>query len=327
MIVIKLNNKVTLLFTVLILVFVQVVAYGQSEKLNSKNPEKYFNNEEYIYAKANGNSSNQARDNAKKSLSESILSKVRSSTDFIRNIEGDNVYEKFESQMSISSENTLWKVRFTKEYVKKGIVYVYAYIKIDETEKIGLGMLQKNEANISELLNQPHLNLNLISKISAYKEAIQLARENEEIFSLLGILNSTHFKQKLEFSSHNLKGTLETHRKQITFDLSSITDRKLKSSIQHAIVNLGFYSKSENSLFRILSSIEFKNVDRFDDLKTVKWNFEIEILYKNENFYLFSKKGIKDHYTHEEAKDVVYSKIERILMKDDTFKSKFLLSY
>jgi len=328
-------KKVFVLFIVLLLSISCAVQAKTKKNKNEKpvwleNPEKVYSPQLYLTAIGEGDSRQDAQNNAVANLSRIFESKIKAdvtTTQRYRELT-KNKKTSVEDEMNISkqvnvkSAQTLYNIKFADSYTDNlGRTYILAYLNRTETADIYTEKINANAKKIRYFIDLSDKTDDVLKKYAALNAASSIALVNKTLLEQLNIISpdAKDFLQ-LGYDFQNLKNHTAEAAKKITFFIKIENDENNKiGSIVESLLNDFGFNLAENGLLRVSGNVLFENTDlkRDDNFKFVRYNFQIKVEDNNGNTIVsLFEKGKEGHTTYLEARERAIRAIAKKIKKN-----------
>lgn len=282
-------------------------------------PGNEFSEAKYLMAVGSGNTFEEARRNAFSSLSAIFRSEIKSTSEVISEFTqtstaNNELYSSGTTQLlnnvKIGTNQELMNTEILKSEVGgNGTYYALAGMDRMESSSIYTQEIDNNQDKVEKLLSRTEESSDVLSDLSTLKQALVLAKVNENLAQQLNIINSGMADTKsAAMTVASIQEKFDDTKKLALVDLSSNhSNQTVNSAITETFQNEGFSFTDDENNSIIKLNVDYRSqkaeLNR-DDAEFVNWELIIEMidLKSNRSFKTFSANGRDGALSFDDAK-------------------------
>ncbi len=279
------------------------------------NPEKSYPNSQYMTAIGTGDSRKEAENSAASNLSQIFQSKIKSEETINARYQEltKSDQSSLESQtninknISVSSEQTLFNVRYPESYTDKlGKVYVLGVIEREPTAVIYKNKMDDNNARVVAFVKKCGESTDPIKKYANIGAALVTAKVNETLRQQLQIIMPGMAVQSdTTYSLERITELCSDAQKAVPFVINISGDQRndVTGFVSDMLSGLGFSVSEKRGVLTITGteSVEPINLQN-DQMKFVRWSYQFSIIDASGIAVIsLSENGREAHVTQSEA--------------------------
>jgi hypothetical protein len=279
------------------------------------NPEKSYPNSQFMTAVGTGDSRKEAENSAASSLSQIFQSKIKSeetiNARYLELMKSDQ--SSLESQtninknISVSSEQTLFNVRYPESYTDKlGKVYALGVIEREPTAVIYKNKMDDNSTRVAAFVKKYNELKDPIKKYANIGAALVTAKVNETLREQLQIIMpGTGVQSDTAYSLERITELCSDAQKAVPFVIDVSGDQKndVTGFVGDMLSGLGFSVIEKGGALAVTGteSVEPINLQN-DQMKFVRWSYQFSISDASGMVIIsLSEAGREAHVTQSEA--------------------------
>lgn len=283
-----------------------------------ESPGNEFSEAKYLMAVGAGNTFEEARRNALSSLSAIFRSEIKSTSEVISEFTqtstaNNELYSSGTTQLlnnvKIGTKQELMNTEILKSEVGgNGTYYALAGMDRMESSSIYTQEIDNNQHKIETLLTRAEESNDVLSDLSTLKQALVLAKVNENLAQQLNIINSGMADTKGAASTlASIQEEFDNTKKIANVKLSpNHTSQTVNSAITEIFQRegFGFSGDENNSVIEVIVDFTSQKADlRREDAEFVNWELIIEMidLKSNRSFKTFTANGRDGAFSVEDA--------------------------
>lgn len=279
------------------------------------NPEKSYPNSQYMTAIGTGDSRKEAENSAASNLSQIFQSKIKSEETINARYQEltKSDQSSLESQtninknISVSSEQTLFNVRYPESYTDKlGKVYVLGVIEREPTAVIYKNKMDDNNARVVAFVKKCGESTDPIKKYANIGAALVTAKVNETLRQQLQIIMPGMAVQSdTTYSLERITELCSDAQKAVPFVINISGDQRndVTGFVSDMLSGLGFSVSEKGGVLTVTGteSVEPINLQN-DQMKFVRWSYQFSIIDASGIAVIsLSENGREAHVTQSEA--------------------------
>lgn len=283
-----------------------------------ESPGAGFSEAKYLMAVGAGNTFEEARKNALSNLSAIFRADIKGTSEVISEFTqtstaNNELYSSGTTQLlnnvKIGVKQELMNTEILKSEVgPNGTYYALAGMDRMESSQIYTQEIDNNQDKIEMLLTRADQSNDVLSDLSTFKQALVLAKVNENLSQQLNIINSGMADTKGAAQTvASIQEKFDDTKKMAHIKLSpNHTSQTVNSAISETFQKEGFsFSDDESSsIIKVIVDFTSQKADlRREDAEFVNWELIIEMidLKSNRSFKTFSSSGRDGAFSVEDA--------------------------
>lgn len=258
-----------------------------------ENPASAFSEQKYLMAVGSGDTFDDARSRAMMNLTQIFRSTIESNqkliSDFNETTVNNGAFSSEETSrllntINISASEELMNTEVLRSEVSNdGRHYVLAGMDRAASTLIYERELANNEQKARELLNRASTTSAVLSSLAMLKNAVLLARVNENLVRQLSIINPGYPVSPTiarQLTESETAFSVQQQEAQVFIQSTGSPNGVVERAIQKTLQQQGFITTSEMAKSLIIAKYTYNaqeaNLNR-DDAKFVQWNVSIEL--------------------------------------------------